>query len=391
MTSRLRRAEILEALGARKSDLEALLEHTDNHLAPENVHWPLVLPLDDEPHVPAWERYAETLERADTVHALASVFPQLRFPIAAGIGDTAEYRAATRRGEAGPPPETSSIKLSRPDQIRIVVHQTVAGRIPVMIAGRRDDFVSLVRAFTMRNEPSHIPDSQGACMVSGYNNWDRIRAYREDWEARTGGSAIGWRAEFANLTARKHLYQDRFVLLSEGPYSAVSSEELGLSETEWRDISLSIRLEHECAHYLTKRVFGSMKNRLPDETIADFAGIAATAGRYRVDWFFRFMGLERHPEYRAGGRLENYRGDPPLSPNAFGVLQTLVVKAAQCLDRYCGTLGDRLQEPGERATLVVALAHLTLEQLADAGDGCLERAVSDARGKMTWRRVAATD
>lgn len=44
-----------------------------------------------------------------------------------------------------------------------------------------------------------------------------------------------------------------------------------------------------------------------DELIADYAGIVAAWGRYRADWFLRFVGLEDYPRYREGGRLQNYR------------------------------------------------------------------------------------
>jgi len=85
--------------------------------------------------------------------------------------------------------------------------------------------------------------------------------------------------------SRKELYQDRFIILSSGPYSGVAAAEMGVPEDEWRRISLTIRLEHECAHYLTRQILGSMRNSLLDELIADFAGIVAATDRYRADWF----------------------------------------------------------------------------------------------------------
>ena len=70
-------------------------------------------------------------------------------------------------------------------------------------------------------------------------------------------------------------------------------------------------MEHECAHYLTKRVTGSMSNNLLDELLADYVGIVAAAGTYRGDWALEFLGLEDYPAYRNGARLQNYRGSPP--------------------------------------------------------------------------------
>lgn len=67
---------------------------------------------------------------------------------------------------------------------------------------------------------------------------------------------------------------------------------MNLSQAEWRRLSITIRLEHECTHYFTYRVLGSMRNNLLDELIADYQGIVSAIGKYRADWFLRFMGLE---------------------------------------------------------------------------------------------------
>ncbi|MEH2229412.1 MAG: hypothetical protein V7K71_07160 [Nostoc sp.] len=104
---------------------------------------------------------------------------------------------------------------------------------------------------------------------------------------------------------------------------------------EWLRLSLIIRLEHECCHYFTRRVFGSMRNNVLDELIADYQGIvAANNGRYRADWFLRFVGLEKFPNYQEGGRLENYRGNPALSDGAFRILQVFVKQAAENLEIF---------------------------------------------------------
>lgn len=87
-----------------------------------------------------------------------------------------------------------------------------------MILGGRTDFVALVRALTIRNEPGPVPASMGACIVSGLNNWDRIVEHRRRWEAEGGDrSETGWREEFRRLVPHKELYQDRFLILGDGP------------------------------------------------------------------------------------------------------------------------------------------------------------------------------
>ena len=235
----------------------------------------------------------------------------------------------------------------------------------MLVAPRRADFEALVRALTKRNEPVPLPPSMGACMVGGYNNWGRVAELRRAWEAGEvdADGAGDWAAAFAVLRARRELYQDRFVLLSTGAYSGVPAEAMELEPGEWSRASLTIRLEHECAHYFTRRVLGSMRNNLLDELLADYAGIVAAAGRYRADWFLRFCGLEGEG-CRAGGRLWNYRGDPPLSDAAFAVLQRLVRAAAGELERYDAGLPPPARTPEGRARVLLALAGLTLEQIA---------------------------
>ncbi len=107
-----------------------------------------------------------------------------------------------------------------------------------------------------------------------------------------------------------------------------------------------------------------MRNNLLDELIADYMGITAAAGRYRSDWFLRFMGLESFPAYREGGRLQNYRGRPPLSEGAFAVLRVLVRDIAENLRRVSDGLGFLPGNPEERAGMLLALCGFRLEDLA---------------------------
>lgn len=82
---------------------------------------------------------------------------------------------------------------------------------------------------------------------------------------------------------RNERLQIRFIILSDGFYSAVQASELGLSSEEWKEASLIIRREHEYAHYFTRRVFSSMRNNMLDELIADYMGITQAMGTYRAE------------------------------------------------------------------------------------------------------------
>lgn len=350
----------LEALGASPAEAEELLAYNENVFDLGALTSEVRFPLPDEPFVAFWEAVEREARTRGAFAVLRERLPQLRFPIRAGISETEPYRAATRRGiPVETLPEATGLPIARPEAIEVVIHPSPAGRIPLLIARSRAEFVALIRALTKKNEPEPVPDAQGALMVSGYNNWSRVGELRRRWEALDPAAreTATWGEELQRTP--RDLYQDRFILLSDGPYSAVPAADLGLAEAEWREMSLVIRREHECAHYLTRRLFGSMRNNLLDELIADYAGLMAATAKFRADWFRRFVGLEEFPRYRPGGRLDLYRGKPPLSDGAFRVLQSLVKSAAENLERFRG--------PQEMALTIAALASLRLEDLASEG------------------------
>jgi Family of unknown function (DUF7005) len=361
---RIRRARVLASFGASGAVVEELLSYNDPAVLHREPVLSLPFPLPAEPHVAAWESYAAEAVQRGAWAMLRDRLVQLRFPVRQGISQTEGYRAATRQGVSPDSvSEATGLTLSAPDKLRLWVHASLAGPLPVLCTSEREDFVRLVQALSGRNEPEPVPAAQGACLVAGLNNWDRVRQSRQHWIAK-GGTDQTWAEEFRRIIPQKELYQDRFVILSEGYYSNVAAEEMGLSAEEWRRLSLTIRLEHECTHYFTLRVFGSMRNNLLDELIADHEGIVAACGRYRADWFLRFVGLEDFPRYREGGRLENYRGQPPLSDAAFRVLQALVKAAAENLERLDRCWFPASRTPEERGRLISVLYHGTLEEIA---------------------------
>ncbi|MDZ8221771.1 DUF7005 family protein [Nostoc sp. ChiVER01] len=363
------RANVLASYGASARETEELLAYNQNTFDHSFSTLPAKFPLPPEPHVAAWEEYATLAQEVGVFQALSTKLVQLKFPILKGISQTEAYRFATRKGiPVDSMIEATSLILQQPEQLQLMIHQSLAGAIPVLLTRNRKDFVSLLQALTMRNEPKPVPASMGACMIIGLNNWDRVRQYRQQWEVRNFGncSESSWLEEFGRLIPQKQLYQDRLMILSDGFYSNVSASDIGLSQPEWRRISLNIRLEHECTHYFTQRLFGSMRNNLLDELIADYRGIVAAIGHYRADWFLRFLGLELFPDYREGGRLQNYQGQPPLSEGAFKILQALVKSAAENLERFDAEHGGKLRTLNSQPIMLIALTYLTLEELADS-------------------------
>ena len=362
------RAAALAACGAREPELAELLAYDPAPFDLSSVVQPVVLPLADEAFVATWQGYAEEALIAGAYPTLQRHIARLCFPIEAGISDSVAYRAATLRGmPSADMPEATGLVLREPAGVTLAIHATPAGRIPVITVPVRDDFIALVRALSGKNEPIAVPSSMGATLISGFNNWERVAAYRREW-ARGSPDCTekAWREEFARLVPQRAHYQDRFIVLQEGYYSAVMPGDMGIDPRHWRDLSLTIRREHECAHYFTLRLFGAMHDRLHDELLADYAGIVAANGRFRADWFQRFLGIEDHPVYRDGGRLQNYRGKPPLSDGAFRVLQQLAQRAALAVETFADRHADTGASPAGRARMLLTLATHTIDALADA-------------------------
>ncbi|MBD2387110.1 DUF7005 family protein [Cylindrospermum sp. FACHB-282] len=364
------RAGVLASYGASTSEIDELLAYNQNIFHHHKFKHSITFPLPPEAHLSTWEEYAIAAKVVGAFAVLKERLVQFQFPILEGISETPAYRDATRKGvSVDDMVEATGLVLKQPEQLQLSIHNSLAGNIPVLLSGNREDFVSLVQALTRRNETEPVPASMGACTVSGFNNWDRIRRYRQKWELQKphNCSENDWRLEFQRLALQKELYQDKFIILSNSPYSNVTSEEIGLKESVWQRLSLKIRLEHECTHYLTHRLFNSMRNNAFDELIADYRGIIAAIGYYRCDWFLHFIGLESFPKYREGGRLKNYQGNPPLSDGAFKILQVLVKAAAENLQLFHAEHINKLKTPNGQLQLLVALSYLTLEELADSG------------------------
>lgn len=367
--------DTLKNHGAGQVEVEQLLEFNRNHFRFDSLP---DLPLPAAPHVAAWEDYLRQAADRDLFSVLQEALVQLRFPIQKGISQTDDYRGATLRG-ADPESLATGLPLEHPGELQLRIHPTAAGAVPVLIPSGRNDFKRLVRALAMRNEPLPVPPSMGAAAVSGYNNWDRIRRLRQ---AFYGQQPHGdWASEFRlRVVPRAELYRDQFLILSDGPYSNVSAAALDLEEAAWRELSVSIRLEHEATHYFTRQVLGSAGNHPTDELLADYAGVVSALGSYRADWALWFLGLEGFPAYRQGGRLQNYLGDPPVSPGSFAVLQPLVYAAVQGLEAF----DHQVRADAEPALpdLVLAVAGLRLEELA-APDA--SRRLLDRYDQLCWR------
>ncbi|MEM8997067.1 MAG: hypothetical protein AAGF23_19950 [Acidobacteriota bacterium] len=349
-----RRVRELERAGARGREVEELLAYTANPFDLSRLEAGLRLPLRDEAFVAGWRRWEEDARRDGAYRVLRRHLPELAFPIRDGVSHWPSYRQATLHGEdPADLPGASGLVVASPASVELEVRPSPAGAVPVITVGDRRTFVALARALTRRNEPEPIPEALGGLMITGYTNWSRLRA--------NGG---GWDLEEASRSSG-----DRFMLLSDGPYSAVPAARLGLGADRWRRRSLELRRAHEEVHYLMRRLLGAMRNNLFDELIAEYAGMHLAWGVFRADWLRLFLGLERRRGVRADARLDVYRGDPPLSDGAFEALGVLVRRAIDTLESFDAAVADVSAGPQRLAAVVGALASQPLELLAAPSGG----------------------
>ncbi len=303
------------------------------------------LPLPDEPCAADWAREIGEAPGYALEH-LARHVVQLYFPVREGISQTSAYQAAVSRGIL--PEGAKPLLTAFQGAPRIYLHPTPAGRLPVIEA--QEDFLLLYRVLACRNEPKEIPPSMGAAFISGYVDWARVKRHLAE------GMTL------SQIKENPALSNDVFVLLSDKGYSAVAAAQAGETPSVWREHSLRIRLGHETSHYLTRRLYGSAKNRVHDEIVADYMGLCEAYGRYRPELFLLFMGLEDYPRYRRGGRLENYLEGHSLSRGEFGRLCGAVHDAARNISAAFPANDELL--PKERFTRFETLCRTTVADMA---------------------------
>ncbi|MCR4591503.1 MAG: hypothetical protein K5668_11890 [Lachnospiraceae bacterium] len=196
------------------------------------------------------------------------------------------------------------VTLRHPEDIKIEIYDSFAGKIPVIYVRDTDDFEELVIKIAHKGvRPANLSET-GAVFLSGKTI--------------------------------------RFIILSAKPYSNVPAEELGLDSAEWLEKSLYIRREHECTHYYTRQTYGQANNMLHDELMADFTGLYETFGFYRAEWFLRFMGVIEG----GGNRMVYYTKE--ISDDDRESLSSLLRDAAFKLEAWSETEEFKALTTGER-------------------------------------------
>ncbi len=209
----------------------------------------------------------------------------------------------------------------RTGSLRISFADTLGGRLPVIMTGDHQDFCNLDALLNARQEAQEIPLTVNA---------------------------------FTMQTRAAGVSRHRVLLLNRAPYSNIPAEVLGLSGEDWLALSHRLRQRHECAHYETLRLFGSMRNHALDEILADALGQIAVFGNFDANRQRVFFGLTRGRS-TCTGRLSFYcRGlkeaDRPLIYQSVDAL----------LDAIADELNALLAQKADDITLLTALAGTSL-------------------------------
>ena len=207
--------------------------------------------------------------------------------------------------------------------------------MPVITLGERADFELFLQIMAHRCTCAPIPQTQGAAILDGVVNWTKIREHEAAFLA-AGGTNDGWSGEFARFTADRANYKDALIVLSVGPYSAVSAERAGFSEEEWLVHSHAIRKAHECTHFICRRLYPELKDAVWDELVADAVGLWAAFGRFDRAMEELFLGADETGY--VGGRLENYVAG---EENRHERLDLLAQKVHRTLCRFEELLADK--------------------------------------------------
>ncbi|MBR0043317.1 MAG: hypothetical protein IJP56_00560 [Synergistaceae bacterium] len=186
------------------------------------------------------------------------------------------------------------VKFNRPEDINIIIYNSIAGELPVIKFGDISDFENFIINLLYKGDRSQAGDI-----------------------SQMGASFIFSKTQ-------------RFLALSNKYYSNTPPEFVNLETEEWRGKSAIIRLEHECTHYYTKKFYGSASNNLRDELIADFVGLYEAFKFYNAKLFQHFMGLD--DVNNQAGRLSLYTVG--LSKNVQEIIKQIAVTSSNWLESW---------------------------------------------------------
>lgn len=269
---------------------------------------------------------AETsLKGRDALEALAKRFPQLYVAPAEGAQDA--HRLASGRGIAPSDSSLDHFVGSPLDELRTV--DTPAGPVEVLFLANRADFETFLQVVGHKANPVPIARTVGAITYRGLADWVKVA---EAHEAYLASGGTDWGSEFVRLARTPGTFRSEIVVISEGPYSNVPASETPFETDEWTTISREIRLHHECAHVVCRRIMPEDILAVWDEVTADVVGLLCATKRYDAALATRFLGVTA--EGFAGGRLAEYLSEEQTT--RIDEISTEVFGACARIEEMCG-------------------------------------------------------
>ena len=233
----------------------------------------------------------------DVIAALTQRFPQL---YVAPQDETPEaYRLAAGRGIAPQDANLDHFKTTDEDELRAV--DTPAGPVEVLFLRDRADFETFLQIIGHKGQNTPIARTVGAITYRGLADWGAVAKARADYLASGGED---WGAEFRRLAQVPGTFRAELVVISEGPYSNIAAAQTPYDEDTWVRVSREIRLHHECAHVVCRRVMPQDILAVWDEVTADVTGLLCATGGYSAQLAALFLGVTA--DGFAGGRLTEY-------------------------------------------------------------------------------------
>jgi hypothetical protein len=242
----------------------------------------------------------EVLVNDSPIATLAKRFPQLY--VAPAHGAQEAHRLASTRGIVPPDASLDHFAGDDADELRVVA--TPAGPIDVLYLPNRQDFETFLQIIGHKSMPDTISPTIGAITYSGLPDWKAVRDARDEYLSAGGAD---WPTEFARLARVPGAFRAQLIVISRGPYSNVSHADVGYDKKAWIDVSREIRLHHECAHVVCRRLMPQDILPVWDELTADVTGLICATGHYDASLAARFLGVDTSGY--ASGRLEEYLSD----------------------------------------------------------------------------------
>lgn len=267
---------------------------------------------------------------AEVLENLAATYEQLY--LNPGAEGERLYPSIARGGQRAPERSLRHFNGTAVDSCGYV--STPAGEVLAITLHDRSDFETFLQIMVEGCRKTPIPKTQGAAILDGVINHRKIERHREAFyraaleAGRPEPSWLEWDIEKARFTQDKANYTDALIVLSSGPYSALSAERAGFAESEWLALSHTIREYHECTHFVCRRFYPDKVNAIWDELVADAVGILTALGRYDTRLAMLVLGIENGAY--VGGRLENYV--PPEAKDKGRYIEGILAKTLGVMD-----------------------------------------------------------